>query len=314
MTEASLSSQERVRRAAAEAYAADPADFTSTRTAAVRRARQDGDKEAVDLIGRLRKPSVAAWCLNQVVRREPDAVSALVNLGGRLRHATATMDAAGLTSLRGVREEALDGLDAAAVAVALTLGRPLTDGVRAEVRATAIAALADPAAEQVAYSGALTRALHYSGFGEVDILDAVARTATGVPLAVVAGGGQHEGDGHEDNDTQSGEKKHDEQKHDAAGTGDPTPSTAREAEAARALAQEALTRAEREQRIAAARAERAATRARSTAERVAALREEVAVAQAEADAAAAEAAEAERAHDRAVQEQESAAQVVQAQG
>ena len=50
------------------------------------------------------------------------------------------------------------------------------------------AALADAGAAEVALSGTLTRGLSYSGFGEVDVADAVARTSTGVVLTRIEGG------------------------------------------------------------------------------------------------------------------------------
>jgi hypothetical protein len=61
--------------------------------------------------------------------------------------------------------------------------------VLAAVRDTAVAALASLQATEAVASGRLTRALAYSGFGEVDLVGAVARTATGVALGVIRGGG-----------------------------------------------------------------------------------------------------------------------------
>ena len=53
------------------------------------------------------------------------------------------------------------------------------------MRATAVAALADEGAGTAVSSGQLTRALSYSGFGEVDLSEAVARTASGAILTLV---------------------------------------------------------------------------------------------------------------------------------
>src|SRR5690606_3619287 len=57
-----------------------------------------------------------------------------------------------------------------------------------EVRDTGIAALADEAAQEVVGSGTMTRALAYSGFGEVDLSEAAATTSTGVVLTSIPGG------------------------------------------------------------------------------------------------------------------------------
>jgi hypothetical protein len=48
-----------------------------------------------------------------------------------------------------------------------------------------VAALADEGAAAAVSSGQLTRALSYSGFGEVDLSEAVARTTSGAILTVV---------------------------------------------------------------------------------------------------------------------------------
>ena len=54
----------------------------------------------------------------------------------------------------------------------------MSPAVRAELDATLLAAVADPAAGQAVLSGALTRALSYAGLGEVDIT-----AATATPLS-----------------------------------------------------------------------------------------------------------------------------------
>ncbi len=182
----------RLRSAAAQLYGGPLAEFISARTTLVKAARAEKDKDAVAEIGALRKPSVAAWAVNQVVREQPDVVQRLRDLGARMRHAQSTLDAAGMAGLRGERDAVLAALVAASAQVSAASGSSLTAAVESEVRDTGIAALADLGAEEVAWSGALTRALHYSGFGEVDIADAVALTSTGVILARLPGGGQGE--------------------------------------------------------------------------------------------------------------------------
>ena len=52
-----------------------------------------------------------------------------------------------------------------------------------------IAALASEDATRAVLSGQLTRALSYSGFGEVDLSEAVARTSSGSILTVLPGQG-----------------------------------------------------------------------------------------------------------------------------
>ena len=170
-------------------YAVAPEEFVATRAAAVARVKAQGNAAAAREIGRLRRPSVAAWALNHLLRVDPDIVASLVGLGVRMRAAQGALDVGTLQALRADRDRIIDQFVLAATQAAHTTGRTLTPAVRDEVRATAVAALADQGAADALASGALTRSLSYSGFGEVDVSDAVVRTASGHILSVLVGGG-----------------------------------------------------------------------------------------------------------------------------
>lgn len=293
---------EALHRAAEALYAEDPAQFITARTSAVADARRLGHREAARTIGTLRKPNLPAWAINQVVRQSPAVVGELRDLGAQLRHATATMDAPTLTALRGRREEALAAIADQSAQIASTRGHRLSEAALSEVRATAVAALADASAEEVAYSGTLTRTLTYSGFGEVDLVDAVARTATGVPLAVLRGSGA-------DGPPQDAEGEPSPPDGGHPPSADTTSERTRAQQHARriAAAQEQLQAAEREQRIAEQRSTRAHTRFDTTQRRVADLRAdleeaiaETTRAQQELDRAAAQLDTAHRRHQEAV--------------
>ena len=62
-------------------------EFTAARNELARRLKRDGDAEAAEQVRALAKPSVAAWAVNQLARREPEAVRSLLNLASRLRNA-----------------------------------------------------------------------------------------------------------------------------------------------------------------------------------------------------------------------------------
>jgi hypothetical protein len=66
-------------------YAALPADFTRTRNDLAQRLKQAGQVEAAARVTQLRKPTVALWAVNQLARRHPDDVRALLDAGERLR-------------------------------------------------------------------------------------------------------------------------------------------------------------------------------------------------------------------------------------
>jgi chromosome segregation ATPase len=187
---------DRVRQAVLELYAGEPGGFVERRTALVKEARAAKDRDAAKEIGALRKPSLSAWAVNQVVRADRALVARLRDLGARMRHAQSTLDGKALAGLRTERDAVLKDLAKAAGRAASGHGQALSEAVQGEIRDTAVAAFADAAAEEVAWSGSLTRALQYSGFGEVDISDAVARTSTGVLLARIEGGaGKEEPEG-----------------------------------------------------------------------------------------------------------------------
>src|SRR5690606_24768919 len=107
----------------------------------------DKDREAAKEIAALRKPSTSAWAVNQVVREDREVVEELRSLGARLRHAQSTLDGTALAGLRGERDAALRRLAAAAASAAEQHGQSLSEAVQAEIRDTAVAALADAAAE-----------------------------------------------------------------------------------------------------------------------------------------------------------------------
>ena len=182
-----MSDGQALRAAVSALYAAPPADFIATRKEWVARLRSEGRKDVAKEVAALRKPSVSAAAINALVRADDPVAGQLRDVGTRLRHAQSALDAAGLAALRGDRDALLAAWAEAARTHAAS---SLTASVESEVRDTAVAALADAEATEVVLSGALTRSLSYSGFGEVDIADAVARTSTGVVLTRIDGGGQ----------------------------------------------------------------------------------------------------------------------------
>src|SRR4051812_40117151 len=68
-------------------YALPLERFTAERNALAAELRSDGDAQGGATVKALRKPSAAAWAVNQLVRAEPDLVEALLGAGGELRQA-----------------------------------------------------------------------------------------------------------------------------------------------------------------------------------------------------------------------------------
>jgi len=160
--------------AAEELYALAPDEldgFGKRRGELAAQARSDGDRELAGQIAKLRKPVQAAALVNVLVRDQPAALAELSELAAALRDAHRHLRGNELRKLSERRQQALGRLTTLARKASR---RSITDGVLDQLRATFEAAIADEAAEQAVLSGRLTTPLSYSGFGAVDIGDAVA--------------------------------------------------------------------------------------------------------------------------------------------
>ena len=166
-------------------YAVPLADFMTTRAVLVAQARAAPNRPLAQQIGKLRKPSVAAALLNALIRARPDLVADLDSVGAQLRAAQASLHGTALGALRPARDELIAAWLAGATDLARAAGSALSTAAETEVRDTVIAALASAEASAAVASGTLVRALSYSGFGEVDLADAVVATTTGRLLRLI---------------------------------------------------------------------------------------------------------------------------------
>jgi hypothetical protein len=76
-------------------YALPLEEFTAERDALAKRLRKDGDRDAADAVKALKKPSVAAWAVNQVRRDRPDDVRSLLEVTEELHRVHAKLSSAG---------------------------------------------------------------------------------------------------------------------------------------------------------------------------------------------------------------------------
>ena len=72
-----------------ELYGADLADFVSERTRLAKELRAQDQREDAEQVAKLRKPTAAAWAVNQLPRRHRREVDLLLDAGHRLRQAQA---------------------------------------------------------------------------------------------------------------------------------------------------------------------------------------------------------------------------------
>lgn len=172
-------------------YAGPPARFVPARDALVADLRGQGDTDAAARVKGLRRPTAAAGLLNRLAGGT--ALAELARLGESSRAAQSTLDAAQLRRLGGERGTVTQRVLAEAEAVA---DEPMSAAVREQIAATVAAAIADPAAAEAVASGRLTKALSYSGFGEVDLSDAVVARFQGQGREQGQAQGQAEAEAH----------------------------------------------------------------------------------------------------------------------
>jgi DNA repair exonuclease SbcCD ATPase subunit len=143
-------------------------EFTVARNELAKSLRSDGEAEAADWVKELRKPSRAAWLVNQLAARKPKDVRRLLDVGEELRAAQEEMltGAADRDKLRaaGARErETIDSL----VRTAEAIGREHGVGsqVLDRVGETLQAATSDPEVAEAIERGWVTREQRASGIG-----------------------------------------------------------------------------------------------------------------------------------------------------
>jgi hypothetical protein len=133
-----------------ELYAATPEEFTALRDDYAKAARDRGDRDAARQISALRKPTISAWLINQLVRSHPDDIEALLELGAGLREAQASLQGDELRALSQQRRQVINGLVRQALQLAVTQGRPVNEQASRDLAQTLEAALSDDdAAEQL---------------------------------------------------------------------------------------------------------------------------------------------------------------------
>ncbi|MCK0089898.1 hypothetical protein HCA61_07725 [Rhodococcus sp. HNM0563] len=159
-------------------YGLDPGEFIAARTEYVAQARESGDRELTAAIGRLRKPTVAAWLVNLLARERPDELGVLLDLGDALRTAQRTLSGQDLRTLSTQRRQVISALERDAAELASERGRTASDSALREVAQTLNAALADPAVAERVRAGRLDAIVEPSGIGALGDLGGSSSTPT----------------------------------------------------------------------------------------------------------------------------------------
>ena len=164
-------------------YAESVGSFTATRDAAAKAA---GDKALGARIKALKKPSLAAWAVNLLVRREGDQIDQVLSLAVSLRAAAESLDGAELRSLTKQRRQLTAALTTTAGQLAREHGVRLTPAVADQVEGMLTAAMIDPVAADVVRSGLVVTAFTSTGVSELDVAavcavpDALGHRATAI--------------------------------------------------------------------------------------------------------------------------------------
>jgi hypothetical protein len=148
-------------------------DFVAERAALAKRLRGEGDREAAKRVTALRKPSVSAWTVNQLVRTRAKDVSAFTEAAEGLRAAQAALleGRGSPAELREARQDERDAVDALVkIARGLFPGGNEPGATTLErVAATLHAAASDDTVREEVLSGRLLAEREPSGFGDLEV-------------------------------------------------------------------------------------------------------------------------------------------------
>jgi hypothetical protein len=147
-------------------YAGPAEEFTAARNAA---AKQVSDKAVAKRVTALKKPSVAAWAVNLLVRVETDQIDSVLALAESLRAAAEALDGDELRALTRQRRQLTTALATSARSHARDAGVRLTGPVIEQVEGMLTAAMLDPVAAQVVRTGRVVAAFTATGISELDV-------------------------------------------------------------------------------------------------------------------------------------------------
>ncbi|MFE2267110.1 hypothetical protein [Streptomyces griseosporeus] len=140
-------------------YGAPPSAFVTRRAELALAAKTDGRADDARRIRAARRPTLAAWTANLLLRAEPEESRRFLELGRALREAYRSLDATAIGELSEQRRRIVAALTRQAVQHARDAGQRLSDSVRQDVESTLRAVLADAQAADQWATGRLEGAL-----------------------------------------------------------------------------------------------------------------------------------------------------------
>ena len=161
-----------VEQAADELYALPPGEFTRARDERAKALRKDGQRDEADAVKALRKPTLAAWALNQLTRQRPKKVAGLIAAGEELRAAQQELLAGGdrkaFQSAAAKERDQVAKLARDAVELASEAGERGSPALTEKIAATLHAAALDEETAEELRAGRLIREREaIGGFGDM---------------------------------------------------------------------------------------------------------------------------------------------------
>jgi hypothetical protein len=146
-----------------ELYGHPLGDFTAARNAAASALRKQGLAEEAEQVKALKKPSTAAWALNQLPREHAKELDAFLSAATALRDAQLS----GRGDMQAATRAERDALDKTLAAAERALGDAASAAVLDKIRQSLITAAVDDQAADELRQGRLERELESAGFGSL---------------------------------------------------------------------------------------------------------------------------------------------------
>jgi hypothetical protein len=150
-----------------ELYGLPLGEFTAARSELAKRLKKAGQTSEAESVGALAKPSISAWAVNQLARREADRVRELAEAGEELVAAQkAALAGKGAERFDGAsrrQREAVRTLLPAAIAVLESAGHRPSDAVRERIASSLRAASVDPEGRRLLEHGRLQEDFESAG-------------------------------------------------------------------------------------------------------------------------------------------------------
>ena len=157
-------------KSAEDLYGLPLEQFTPERNGLVKRLKGDGEKDEAARVAKLRKPSTAAWAVNQLVRTQKRTIAELFKAGDQMIDAQAKALAKQgspdvLKQAVQVQRAATEKLLEAAAGLLSSTGHELPAATQEQISETLRAAAVDPDSREQVKLGCLTKELQVTGLG-----------------------------------------------------------------------------------------------------------------------------------------------------